>query len=60
MLLGLFADEESHLCVEPQAPIRLRSGQAPFDFAQGRLSTSLSSGRDDNSVLWTGQVYKNR
>jgi hypothetical protein len=24
--------------------------QVPFDFAQGRLSTTLRSGRDDNSV----------
>ena len=28
--------------------------RSPFDFAQGRLSTSLRSGRDDNSYLGTG------
>jgi hypothetical protein len=28
--------------------------QIPFDFAQGRLSTSLRSGRDDNSYLGQG------
>jgi hypothetical protein len=29
---------------EPEEP------QVPFDFAQGRLSTALRSGRDDNSA----------
>ncbi len=28
--------------------------RSPFDFAQGRLSTSLRSGRHDNSYLGTG------
>ena len=28
--------------------------RSPFDFAQGRLSTSLRSGRDDNSYLGKG------
>ncbi len=28
--------------------------RSPFDFAQGRLSTSLCSGRDDNSYLGKG------
>ncbi len=27
-----------------------RKQQVPFDFAQGRLSTPLRSGRDDNAV----------
>ena len=30
----------------------------PFDFAQGRLSTSLRSGRDDNFVLQCVRVAK--
>src|SRR5580692_11250805 len=28
--------------------------RSPFDYAQGRLSTSLRFGRDDNSYLGTG------
>ena len=31
-----------------------KNRRSPFDFAQGRLSTSLRSGRDDNSYLGRG------
>src|SRR5258708_36006444 len=46
-------------------PIRLRSAnsRSPFDFAQGRLSASLRSGRDDTSCVRTldsGHQLKSR
>jgi hypothetical protein len=32
----------------------IENSRSPFDFAQGRLSTSLRSGRDDNSYFDNG------
>jgi hypothetical protein len=32
------------------------NSRSPFDFAQGRLSTALRSGRDDKFMLMTSET----